>query len=141
MKPITTKVEKIEDGYFLRIPNAVVETMGWEEGMELLVPFLDIRQPLNFKKEESGEFKEEVLTKIRGVPKLVKRREVIELLEGPDAEDLSNFRTAYIEWKGGKYGSKAIMKHILGHGDFNTVEAEWYLGQLGFTAKRINAFF
>jgi len=137
MKPITAKLEKIEGKYYLNIPEAIIEMMGWSEGEELLVPFYEITQKnkLSWEKELQKEFKNEIEINLRGNQKSIKRQDIIDLLENP-TEDLYKFRSAYIEWNGNKFGSKAIFKKLIGHSDFNTVEAEWYLRQLGFLAKR-----
>ena len=137
MKPITIKLEKIEDKFYLNVPEAIIEMMEWSEGDQLLVPFYDIslKTACSWQKEMQKEFKDEIEINLRGKRKIIRREDILNLLENP-TEDLSIFRTAYIEWDNKKFGSKAILKKLLGHKNFNTIEAEWYLRQLGFLAKR-----
>lgn len=137
MKPISAKLEKIGENYYLKVPNTIVELMDWSVEEELLVPFHNIVQKdsSSWKKEIQKEFKNEIEINLRGATIKITRQEVIDLLENP-SQDLYVFRTAYIEWNGEKFGSKAVCKKLFGDIDFNTVEGEWYLRQLGFLAKR-----
>jgi len=138
MKPIKTELKKIRGEYFINVPEAIVEMMDWSEGEKLFVPFHEITNKGNesWEKEIQKEFKDEIEIDLRNHQKrVVKREDIINLLNNPNPE-LKKYRTAYIEWNKEKFGSKAIMKEILGHGEFNTIEAEWYLRQLGFLANR-----
>ena len=44
MKPISAKLEKIGENYYLKVPNTIVELMDWSVEEELLVPFHNIVQ-------------------------------------------------------------------------------------------------
>ena len=124
----------------MNIPEAVIEMMGWSEGDNLLVPFYDIikKDEQNQLEKTSKYYEEEIEVKIAGhEPKKITRKQVIELLENPP-HDVLVYKTAYIEYKGKKYGSKRICIRLLGHDDFNTVTGERYLSKLGFPPNRIH---
>jgi len=139
MKPISSKLEKIEGKYYLNVPEAIVELMGWSEGMDLLVPFHEITDKQSKFTRSNAEkpiyYKNKIKVNLRDKEIEVKRQDVIDLLENP-TPDLFSYRTAYIEWNGRKFGSKAICKKLFGRGDFTTQEGEWYLRKLGFVPKR-----
>ena len=123
----------------MNIPEAVIEMMDWSEGDNLLVPFYDIikKEEQNQLEKSSKYYEDEIEIRIVGhEPIKITRKQVIELLENPP-HDLLVYRTAYIEYKGKKYGSKRICKRLFGHDDFNTITGERYLSKLGFPPKRI----
>ena len=132
MKSITTKIEFIDNKYYLEIPEAIVEMMEWSQGDTVFVPFHEITKKQSI--EESAE--EEVEGNLRGKHFKIRREGVIEKLENP-TEKMYIFRTAYIEWNGEKFGSKNILREFVESRDFTTAEAEFYLKKLGFKPKRI----
>ena len=139
MNPISIELKKINGKYYMSIPEAVVEMMDWSEGDNLLVPFYDIRKKEEFNQFEKSSkyYEDEIEVKIAGhEPIKITRKQVIELLENPP-HDVLVYQTAYIEYKGKKYGSKRICKRLFGHEDFNTITGERYLSKLGFPPKRI----
>lgn len=139
MKPISSKLEKIEGKYYLNVPDLIVDLMGWSEGKYLLVPFHEIidEQASSIKEDSNRKipYQNKVKVNLRDIEIEIKRKDVIDLLDSP-TPDLFVYRTAYIEWKGEKFGSKAICKKLLGRGDYTTQEGEWYLKKLGFLPKR-----
>lgn len=139
MKPLSIKLEKIDEKYYLNVPDLIVNLMGWSEGKYLLVPFHEItdKQVSSTKtgSEKKIHYQNKVKVNLRDEEVEIKRQDIINLLDNP-TQDLFIYRTAYIEWKGKKYGSKAICKKLLGRGDFTTQEGEWYLRKLGFIPKR-----
>ena len=123
----------------MNIPEAVIEMMDWSEGDNLLVPFYDIVKKVEYnQREESARYYEnKIEVRLAGhEPIEITREQVIELLENPP-RDLLAYRTAYIEYNGKKFGSKAICKRLFGHDDFNTVTGERYLIKLGFPKNRV----
>ena len=80
-------------------------------------------------------YKNEIEVNVGDSPLKITREQIIELLENP-TPDLFDYRTAYIEWKGEKFGSKAVCKKLFGHGNFNTITGEHHLKRLGFPPKR-----
>jgi hypothetical protein len=138
MKPVSTKLEKIGGKYFLNIPNAIVELMGWSEGEYILVPFHElVKKDSHQQRERPIKYEEEVQVKLGDKPKKLTRKAIIDLLENPKP-DLYIYRTAYIEYKGERFGSKAVCKKLLDleSEEFSTAEGEWYLRKLGFVPKR-----
>jgi len=137
LKPVSIELEKINEKYYLNIPKAIVELMGWSEGDVLLIPFYEISNKDDYARrmETPKVYKNEIEVNIGDKPFKITREQVINLLENP-TPDLFVYRTAYIEWKGKKLGSKAVCKKLFGHGDFNTITGEHYLKRLGFPPKR-----
>ena len=139
MNPISIELKKINGKYYMNIPEAVIEMMDWSEGDNLLVPFYDIMKKVEYnqRKESAGYYKDKVEVRLAGHESIeITREQVIELLENPP-HDLLVYRTAYIEYNGKKFGSKAICKRLFGHDDFNTVTGERYLSKLGFPPNRV----
>lgn len=123
----------------MNIPEAVIEMMDWSEGDNLLVPFYDIVKKVEYnqRKESARYYENKIEVRLAGhEPIEITREQVIELLENPP-RDLLVYRTAYIEYNGKKFGSKAICKRLFGHDDFNTVTGERYLIKLGFPKNRV----
>ncbi len=139
MEPISTKLEKINGKYYLNVPDLIVDLMGWSEGKSLLVPYHEINSKDeridNRYQEKTIQYQNKVRVNLRNINIELKRQNIINLLEKP-THDLYKYRTAYIEWNGKKFGSKAICKKLFGRSDFTTQEGEWYLMKLGFTPKR-----
>lgn len=137
MKPISIEIKKSEGRYYIDLPDAIIEMMGWSEGDFVLIPFhkIDRKEEYERRQELQPKYKDEIQVNIGEESKTITRDQVLELLEHP-TPDMLNYRTAYIEYDGMKFGSKAVFKRLLGHGNFNTVTAEHYLNQLGFPAKR-----
>ncbi|MCK4365111.1 MAG: hypothetical protein KAW45_03590 [Thermoplasmatales archaeon] len=137
MKPVSIELEKINEKYYLNIPKAIVELMGWSEGDVLLIPFYEISKKDDYARrmEIAKVYKNEIEVNIGDKPFKITREQVIELLENP-TPDLFNYRTAFIEWEGEKFGSKAVCKKLFGQREFNTITGEHYLKQLGFPPKR-----
>ena len=139
MRPISTKLEKIGDKYYMNVPETIVELMGWTEGRELFVPFHEITEKSKSLaptiSDKTIVHKNKIKVNLRNEEFEIKRQDIIDLLENP-SPDLFVFKTAYIEWKGEKFGSKAICKKLFKRKDFTTQEGEWYLRKLGFVPKR-----
>ena len=138
MKPVSTKLDKIGGKYFLNIPNAIVELMGWSEGEYLLVPFHKlVKKDSHQRRERPIKYEEEVQVRLGGKTTIVTRQDVIKKLEDPIL-DFSIYRTAYIEYNGERFGSKAVCKEVFEceNEKFSTAQGEWYLRKLGFIPKR-----
>ena len=140
MKPVSTKLEKMDGGYFLNVPNAIVELMGWSEGEYILLPFHELVKKDSRsiqRRERPIKYEEEVQVKLGDRTTTVTRQDVIKKLEDPIL-DFSIYRTAYIEYKGERFGSKAVCKEVFEceNGKFSTAQGEWYLRKLGFMPKR-----
>ena len=140
MNPISIELKKINGKYYMNIPEVVIEMMDWSEGDNLLVPFYDIVKKVEYnqRKDSARYYEDKIEVRLAGhEPIEITHEQVIELLENPP-HDLLVYRTAYIEYNGKKFGSKAICKRLFGHDDFNTVTGERYLSKLGFPSNRIN---
>lgn len=137
MKSVVIELEKINEKYYLNVPDAIVELMDWSEGDNLLIPFYEFLTKDEYMRrmERPNVYKNEIEVNVGDTPFKITREQIIELLEKP-TPDLFIYRTAYIEWKGEKFGSKAVCKKLFGHVDFNTITGEHYLKQLGFPPKR-----
>lgn len=137
MKPVSTKLERMGEKYFLNVPNAIVELMGWSEGEYLLLPFHEfVKKDSHQRRERPIKYEEEVQVKLGDKTMKLTRQDVIKILEDP-IPDLYIYRTAYIEYKGERFGSKSVCKKLFGQEEkFSTSKGEWYLRKLGFIPKR-----
>ncbi|MDP2766154.1 MAG: AbrB/MazE/SpoVT family DNA-binding domain-containing protein [Candidatus Methanoperedens sp.] len=140
MKPIKIQVVKVGASLMIPIPKSIAEMMGWERDDILEIPFHEIKtapkteESIVTSPEPTG--KEMVIVKIgHHEQKPVYQKDVIDILENPIA-DLLNYRTAYLIWKGKRYGIKNVCKKLFGFTDFNTIEGEKYLKELGFPTFR-----
>lgn len=148
---VTTQIKKINGSYFARVPPAIVELLGFQDGDTVRVPFLEFEKVASQEGEE-GEVekieevieeddeyaptKTEITVTLRNhAPVTITRDDVLKLLENP-SRDMLQYRTAYVIWKERKFGIKKICAKLFGFNDFNTVEGEKYLQDLGFRTGR-----
>ena len=145
MKSLKTQVKKVGGSLMIPIPPPVAEMMGWKEGDFLKIPFHEFTKepekevPMVNKPESTG--KESVTVKI-GIhePKEISQDDVMNLLNEPNPQpELKIYRTAYIIWNGKHFGVKNVCKKLFGFENFNTIQGEKYLKELGFPTFRINA--
>jgi hypothetical protein len=140
MNKITVELKKVGGSLMLPIPKSIAELFSWNVGDSLQVPFHE------FVKVQKGidsivslpevTGKEFVTVKIgTHEPLKVSQKEVIKILEKP-TPDLNIYRTAYITWGGKRFGVKNLCKKLFGFEDFNTVQGEKYLRELGFPTFR-----
>ena len=142
MKSIKIQVKKVGGSFMLPIPKSIAELMDWSEGDYLNVPFHDFikvtenEMPIVNTPEPSG--KESVTVHIgANKPKQISQNDVIKILNDPNPKPkLKMYRTAYILWDGKRFGVKNICKELFGFEDFNTVQGEKYLNELGFQTFR-----
>ncbi len=136
MKNIKIKIQKIDNDLIIKIPEAISEMMDWGEGDTLEIPFHEIAKvPTEATANQTGD--KEIIVRIGNHPdKIITREDVIQKLENPKSE-YNVYRTAYILWKGKRYGIKNLCKDLFGFKDFNTITGEGYLKKLGFSTFRL----
>ncbi|MDP3103064.1 MAG: hypothetical protein Q8M95_00475 [Candidatus Methanoperedens sp.] len=141
MKKIKIQIKKIGGSLMAPIPKSIAELMDWNEGDIIEIPFHEI-----IKVSESTEpgitapkadGKDTVIVKIgKHTEKTVTQQDVINVLDNP-TPDLNIYRTAFIIWKGKRFGVKNLCKILFDFEDFNTVQGEKYLQELGFPTFRV----
>lgn len=136
MKNIKIQIQKIGSELMIKIPEAISEMMDWNEGDILEIPFHEfVKAPTEAAINQTGN--EEVIVRVGNHPeKIITRQDVIKKLENPKPE-YNVYRTAYLLWKGKRYGIKNICKDLFGFDNFNTVTGEAYLRKLGFSTFRV----
>lgn len=136
MKSIKIQIQKNGNDLIIKIPEAISEMMDWNEGDILEMPFHEIvKVPTEAATNIIGD--EEVTVRIGNNPeKVITRENVIQKLENPKPE-YNIYRTAYIVWKGKRFGIKNVCKDLFGFNNFNTVTGEAYLKKLGFSTFRV----
>jgi len=145
MKSLSIQVKKVGGSLMIPIPLPIAELMDWEEGDFIKVPFHEIEKepkrkvPKVTEPESTG--KESVTVEIgTHEPKEISQTDVIKILDDLNpSPELKIYRTAYIVWKGKHFGVKNVCKHLFGFNDFNTVQGEKYLRELGFPTFRKQA--
>lgn len=136
MKNIKTQIQKNGNDLTIKIPEAISELMDWNEGDILEVPFHEfVKLPTDATTNLTGD--EEIIVRIGNNPeKVITRQDVIQKLENPKPV-YNIYRTAYLIWKGKRFGVKNVCKDLFGFNDFNTVTGEAYLKKLGFSTFRV----
>ncbi|WP_422543196.1 hypothetical protein [Methanosarcina sp.] len=143
---VTAQIKKTGGSYFIYIPPTIMELMGLQEGDTVRVPFLEFEKVAS-QEEKREEGEEEgyelsgetaITVKLRNhEPVTITRDDVLKLLENP-SRDMLSYRTAYLIWNGKRYGIKKVFAKLIGFNDFNTVEGEKYLKDLGFKTDRVS---
>lgn len=140
MQNIKIQVKKVGGSLMIPIPKSIAELMDWKEGDSLSVPFHEVAKVSKSEESIATEpditGKESVTVKIgKHEPKLISQKDVITILENPTPE-FNIYRTVYITWKGKRFGVKNVCKKLFGFDNFNTVQGEKYLRELGFPTFR-----
>lgn len=144
MKKVSVQIERIRGNLTIPIPDAIAEMMDWQEGDTLEIPFHEISKQKTERMAAAGEMeeeykpegKEEVIVEIKTYePKKITQKDVIRILDNPTPE-MKNYRTSYVSWKGERYGIKKVCAELFGFNDFNTIQGEKYLNELGFRTGR-----
>jgi|GEM_PF-5550222 len=138
MKKISVQIQEVNGTLMVPIPEAVAEMMDLDEDIFVKVPFHEfetVMEEEDYISEPQEDGKKEVTVKIKTNTTIVTQKDVIDLLNSP-TPDLKVYRTAYISWKGERYGIKNVCKKLFGFNDFNTIQGESYLNELGFVTGR-----
>lgn len=145
MQSLNIQVKKVGGSLMIPIPLPIAELWDWEEGDFLKVPFHKFEKLPNRKvpnvTETESTGKERVTVKIgTHDPKEISQADVIEILNDPNpSPELKIYRTAYIIWNEKHFGVKNVCKQLFGFDDFNTIQGEKYLKELGFPTFRKQA--
>ena len=145
MKSLSIQVKKVGGSLMISIPLPIAELMDWKEGDFIRVPFHEfVKQPkreVPIVTEPESTGKESVTVKIgTHEPIVISQEDVIRTLSSPNpSPELKIYRTAYIVWNGEHFGLKNVCKQLFGFNDFNTVQGEKYLRELGFPTFRNQA--
>lgn len=145
MKSLSIQVKKVGGSLMFPIPLSIAELMDWNEGDYIKVPFHEFEKepkqkvPKVTEPELTG--KESVTVKIgTHEPKEISQADVIKILDDINpSPELKMYRTAYIVWNEKHFGVKNVCKQLFGFDDFNTVQGEKYLRELGFPTFRKQA--
>lgn len=140
MEKLKVKIKKHPSaGLMIPIPKSIAALMSWYEGDTLAVAFHEIdkvseERPFITKPESTGA---DIVTVKIGThePFQISQKDVIDILES-SAEELKIYRTAYLTWKGKNFGVKNVCKKVFDFDDFNTIQGEKYLKELGFPTFR-----
>jgi antitoxin component of MazEF toxin-antitoxin module len=145
MKSLSIQVKKVGGSLMIPIPLSIAELMDWVEGDFIKVPFHEFEKEPKRKipnvTEPESTGKESVTVKIgTHEPKEISQADVIKILDDPKpSPELKIYRTAYIEWNGKQFGVKNVCKQLFGFDDFNTIQGDKYLRELGFPTFRKQA--
>jgi len=140
----TAQIKRTGGSFFIYIPPTIMEMMDFKEGDIVKVPFLEFEKigSQEEKKEVEdeeyeliGEEKVEVRLKNHDDMKITQSN-VLNILNNPTL-DMESYRTAYVIWNKKRYGIKKVCAKLFGFNDFNTVEGEKYLNELGFKTGRV----